>query len=157
MKSVIFTEEELKNTQAIGSMLFDDENDPRSILYNRILKRPEIKWVRIVFAVLFTAVFFVGLYFIISSTLLSSKMSLFVVLLLFFAFVLLFSKRIILCLIKIYQRYAPSSVRNKCRFEPSCSFYMIMSIEKYGLIKGLKKGILRLKRCNINDGGFDYP
>lgn len=35
--------------------------------------------------------------------------------------------------------------------------YMIMSLQKYGLIKGLKKGIDRLRRCNINDGDFDLP
>lgn len=34
---------------------------------------------------------------------------------------------------------------------------MILAIEKYGLIKGLQKGICRLKRCNIDGGGFDFP
>ena len=27
---------------------------------------------------------------------------------------------------------------------------------KYGLIKGLTKGICRLARCNVHNGGFDY-
>ena len=45
----------------------------------------------------------------------------------------------------------------KCRFEPSCSQYMILSLQKYGLWKGLAKGIDRLKRCRAKDGGFDEP
>jgi putative component of membrane protein insertase Oxa1/YidC/SpoIIIJ protein YidD len=34
---------------------------------------------------------------------------------------------------------------------------MILSLEKYGLRRGLSKGIGRLKRCNIDNGGFDEP
>ncbi|MBQ4067291.1 MAG: membrane protein insertion efficiency factor YidD [Clostridia bacterium] len=62
-----------------------------------------------------------------------------------------------ICCVKIYQRYAPAAIRNRCRFEPSCSEYMILSLEKYGLFKGLKKGFNRMHRCNANDGGYDYP
>ena len=67
------------------------------------------------------------------------------------------AKRAVICGVRIYQRFAPDSVRNKCRFEPSCSDYMILAIEKYGLVKGLRRGIGRLKRCNVNGGGFDMP
>ncbi|OMF03502.1 hypothetical protein BK129_21735 [Paenibacillus amylolyticus] len=28
---------------------------------------------------------------------------------------------------------------------------------KYGAIKGLSLGIQRLRKCNINGGGYDYP
>jgi putative component of membrane protein insertase Oxa1/YidC/SpoIIIJ protein YidD len=34
---------------------------------------------------------------------------------------------------------------------------MLLSIEKYGVWKGLPKGVNRLRRCNINNGGFDEP
>jgi putative component of membrane protein insertase Oxa1/YidC/SpoIIIJ protein YidD len=34
---------------------------------------------------------------------------------------------------------------------------MILALQKYGLWKGLRKGIDRLRRCNIHNGGFDYP
>ena len=51
--------------------------------------------------------------------------------------------------------------RMKCRFEPSCSQYMILAIEKYGVIKGVLNGIKRLSKCNNRGdgmrGGFDYP
>ena len=32
-----------------------------------------------------------------------------------------------------------------------------MPINKYGLIKGMKKGLNRLKRCIEPNGGYDYP
>lgn len=35
-----------------------------------------------------------------------------------------------------------------CVFYPSCSDYMIQAVEKYGIIKGLYKGIKRIIRCN---------
>jgi uncharacterized protein len=45
-----------------------------------------------------------------------------------------------------------------CRFEPSCSRYMIGALQKYGLIKGLSKGIGRILRCHPwNPGGYDPP
>jgi putative component of membrane protein insertase Oxa1/YidC/SpoIIIJ protein YidD len=34
---------------------------------------------------------------------------------------------------------------------------MILSLEKYGLRRGLSKGIGRLKRCTTDNGGFDEP
>ncbi len=34
-----------------------------------------------------------------------------------------------------------------CVFYPSCSDYTIQAIEKYGVIKGLYKGIKRIIRC----------
>jgi putative membrane protein insertion efficiency factor len=43
-----------------------------------------------------------------------------------------------------------------CRFEPSCSRYMIDALRKYGLIKGLARGILRVSRCHPwHPGGPD--
>ncbi|PQP85438.1 membrane protein insertion efficiency factor YidD [Paenibacillus sp. PCH8] len=71
--------------------------------------------------------------------------------------VLIRVRAILIWNIQMYQRLAPKEVRNKCRFEPSCSVYMIQAIEKYGAIKGLSLGIQRLRKCNINGGGFDYP
>ena len=45
-----------------------------------------------------------------------------------------------------------------CRFEPSCSRYMIGALRKYGLFKGLAKGIGRLCRCHPwHPGGYDPP
>lgn len=35
-----------------------------------------------------------------------------------------------------------------CRFQPSCTNYMIDSINKYGAVQGTVKGIKRILRCN---------
>lgn len=56
-----------------------------------------------------------------------------------------------------YKSYAPMEVRNRCRFEPSCSTYMILAVEKYGLIKGFIKGVKRIQRCHAPNSGIDYP
>ena len=47
--------------------------------------------------------------------------------------------------------------RLKCVFEPSCSEYMILAVNKYGLVRGVIKGIRRLLRCHPPNGGKDYP
>ena len=71
--------------------------------------------------------------------------------------VLLTIKRFAIGCVLMYKAYAPMRIREKCRFEPSCSTYMILAIEKYGLIKGFIKGIKRIKRCKPPNGGVDYP
>ena len=45
-----------------------------------------------------------------------------------------------------------------CRFEPSCSEYMIQAVQKYGPIHGAWKGIRRIGRCHpFHPGGYDPP
>ena len=67
------------------------------------------------------------------------------------------TKRLAIGLVLFYKAVAPLSVRSECRFEPTCSTYMIMAIQKYGLIIGVIKGIKRLLRCRPPNGGVDYP
>jgi len=68
-----------------------------------------------------------------------------------------------LSLIKIYQFiFSPDqgifsyfSVR-VCRFCPSCSQYTYQAVKKYGVLKGVFKGVKRILRCHpFNEGGFD--
>jgi putative membrane protein insertion efficiency factor len=60
--------------------------------------------------------------------------------------------------IHVYQRTLGPLLGNVCRFEPSCSRYMVGAIEKYGLIRGVGKGLRRLSRCHPWDpGGYDPP
>lgn len=43
-----------------------------------------------------------------------------------------------------------------CGFYPSCSEYTYQSIEKFGLIRGIFKGVWRILRCNPwSHGGLD--
>lgn len=57
----------------------------------------------------------------------------------------------------MYKAFAPMSMREQCRFEPTCSTYMIRALQKYGLLIGLIKGIHRIIRCHPPNGGIDYP
>jgi putative component of membrane protein insertase Oxa1/YidC/SpoIIIJ protein YidD len=34
---------------------------------------------------------------------------------------------------------------------------MLLAIEKYGLIKGIIKGLKRIWKCKYPNGGLDYP
>lgn len=124
-------------------------NDPRSIYYDRKYIKEKINYVKLLFfIILFVLILFLNYY-------LDFNPFLFIVVIIIYFIISI--KHIVLLIVKIYQRIAPISIRSKCRFEPSCSEYMILSINKYGFIKGFSKGIDRLKRCNINDGGFDEP
>jgi putative membrane protein insertion efficiency factor len=45
-----------------------------------------------------------------------------------------------------------------CRFEPSCSQYMIGALRKYGPIRGAARGVARVLRCHPwHPGGYDPP
>lgn len=158
MKEIIFTEEQLHNIDEIGKELFNDKQDPRSTAYIRKLKRPKISVFRIILLyILIPALVITALIVVLNHLGLSTTNTVAIAAIILLAYVFLTTKRMFICAIRVYQRYAPDSLRNKCRFEPSCSEYMILAIEKYGLFKGLQKGICRLKRCNIDGGGFDFP
>ncbi len=66
-------------------------------------------------------------------------------------------KKALINSILFYQKFAPNRVRESCRFTPSCSEYMIIAINKYGIIYGVIKGIKRLNRCKPPNYGDDYP
>ena len=72
------------------------------------------------------------------------------------SYILIRLKHIVIFVVKLYQRFAPMHVRQRCVFTPTCSDYMILSIKKFGLIRGVIKGIKRLKRCE-GDYREDYP
>ena len=134
-----------------------DKNDPSSIYYKRILERPNINWLQIILQTTIPIIFF-----IVSVKLLLKRWhnlgnTIFITSLCFIIYILVRFKNIIICIIHIYQHFAPDSIRLKCRFEPSCSQYMILALEKYGVLKGLKMGINRLKRCKVDYGGYDFP
>lgn len=66
-------------------------------------------------------------------------------------------KRLCAFVIHIYQAKAPDHVRLRCVYTPSCSEYMLLSIQKYGLVRGIWRGWKRLKRCHNPNGGEDWP
>ena len=45
-----------------------------------------------------------------------------------------------------------------CKFYPSCSMYAYVTIEKYGVLRGVPKAFYRILRCNpLSRGGVDLP
>lgn len=62
-----------------------------------------------------------------------------------------------LVLISAYQKYLRPVLPACCRFEPSCSEYAKQAILKYGLIKGVLKGLIRILHCHpfSRQSGYD--
>jgi len=72
------------------------------------------------------------------------------------SFILL--KKIIIGLVELYQHYMPEELRRRCLCMPTCSEYMILAVEKYGALKGLRKGMYRLMHtCRGKEYKIDYP
>ncbi len=65
-------------------------------------------------------------------------------------------RRLLVDLIRSYKRFLSPLLPPMCRFEPTCSVYMMQAIEKYGALRGVWLGIRRLSRCHVfNPGGWD--
>ena len=65
-------------------------------------------------------------------------------------------RKVFIGLIQIYRRFLSPMLPPTCRYEPSCSLYTVQAIEKYGVLKGLFMGTLRVLRCHpFARGGFD--
>jgi putative membrane protein insertion efficiency factor len=65
-------------------------------------------------------------------------------------------RRLLVRLLRGYKRFLSPLLPPMCRFEPTCSIYMMQAIEKYGALRGVWLGIRRLSRCHVfNPGGWD--
>ncbi len=65
-------------------------------------------------------------------------------------------KKIIIYIIKFYQRYISKHLGHNCRYYPTCSEYTKQAVDKYGIIKGSMLGIIRILKCNpFFKGGVD--
>ncbi len=59
-------------------------------------------------------------------------------------------------LVKAYQRWLSPLLGNNCRFDPTCSFYTIEAINRFGVIKGCWLASKRILKCHpLNAGGSD--
>lgn len=59
-------------------------------------------------------------------------------------------------LVRAYQVVLSPLFRGCCRFEPSCSAYMIEAIRIHGAAKGVALGTWRLMKCRpFGPSGFD--
>ena len=60
--------------------------------------------------------------------------------------------------VRFYQYCLQPLLPAVCRFQPSCSEYMILAVRKYGPIGGAWRGVKRIGRCNPwSKGGYDPP
>lgn len=57
-------------------------------------------------------------------------------------------KKLLLSLIRFYQRHISTGTPPSCRFRPTCSAYAYEAINKYGVLKGGYLALRRLLRCN---------
>lgn len=55
---------------------------------------------------------------------------------------------IVLLPIYCYRLFLSPFFGRQCNFYPTCSIYTILAVKKYGIIYGLKKGFIRICRCN---------
>jgi uncharacterized protein len=59
-------------------------------------------------------------------------------------------------LLRFYKRFISPMLPPSCRFTPSCSEYTLDAVSKYGALKGIGMGIVRILRCHpFSKGGFD--
>jgi putative membrane protein insertion efficiency factor len=60
--------------------------------------------------------------------------------------------------VRVYQIAIGPMLPKVCRFEPSCSEYFILAVEKHGPAHGAWKGVCRVCRCHPwGTSGFDPP
>ena len=65
-------------------------------------------------------------------------------------------KKLLISIIRLYQRLISPFLPPSCRFEPSCSRYAHTVIDKYGAIIGILYATIRILKCQpLHPGGYD--
>ena len=65
-------------------------------------------------------------------------------------------QRLAVKIIRGYQLVISPYLPKSCRYEPTCSSYAIIAINKYGIIKGFYLASRRILRCHPFGGsGYD--
>ena len=63
--------------------------------------------------------------------------------------------RILVGLVKVYQMAISPYLAPRCRFQPTCSHYMIEAVHAHGGVRGGWLGLKRIAKCHPW-GGFGY-
>ncbi|WP_457913565.1 membrane protein insertion efficiency factor YidD [Candidatus Gillettellia adelgis] len=72
------------------------------------------------------------------------------------ALIQLLSLRIFMSLVYTYQCCISPLIRPSCRFQPTCSNYVMKALSRFGLIKGSWLILQRLLKCHpLHPGGND--
>jgi putative membrane protein insertion efficiency factor len=65
-------------------------------------------------------------------------------------------QKLAVAFVKAYQRWLSPLLGNNCRFSPTCSFYAIEAINRFGVLKGCWLASKRILKCHpLNAGGED--
>jgi putative membrane protein insertion efficiency factor len=65
-------------------------------------------------------------------------------------------RRLLVLLVRFYQRAISPGLPAACRFYPSCSAYAATAIERHGAVKGSWLALRRVSRCHpFHPGGID--
>lgn len=65
-------------------------------------------------------------------------------------------KKLLMKIIRLYQKYISPATQPTCRYHPTCSSYALKAINKHGAFKGSLMGSARILRCNpFVEGGVD--
>ncbi|WP_082403821.1 membrane protein insertion efficiency factor YidD [Lacticaseibacillus sharpeae] len=51
-------------------------------------------------------------------------------------------------MIHFYQRYISPAFPPSCRYQPTCSQYTVVAVKRFGVLRGLLMGTVRILRCN---------
>jgi putative membrane protein insertion efficiency factor len=64
--------------------------------------------------------------------------------------------RVLVALVRAYQRWLSPLLPPSCRFYPSCSAYAVTALTRFGAVKGSALALRRVARCHpFNPGGVD--
>ena len=67
-------------------------------------------------------------------------------------------KKLLVALIRIYWWTLSPVIGGVCRFQPSCSRYTAVCVERFGPIRGSWLGFVRICKCQpFHRGGYDPP
>lgn len=58
------------------------------------------------------------------------------------------AKKIVILPVRFYQIAISPLLGSNCRYQPTCSHYMIEAIEEWGVIRGVWLGLKRIFRCH---------
>jgi len=65
-------------------------------------------------------------------------------------------KALLLAALRAYKRFLSPLLPPSCRYEPTCSVYMMQAVERFGVLRGTWMGLRRLARCHpFHEGGYD--
>ena len=65
-------------------------------------------------------------------------------------------QKALIFLIQSYRLYISPLFLPSCRFQPTCSQYALLAVQRFGAVKGSWLAIKRIGRCHpFNRGGYD--